>query len=78
MVQEKKVISRRDMIKATGLVTILGLTYSKPFVETIRAEPAFRGYGRNYGSQGNKGVEKGLNPQPPGTPPVKHKAGKSR
>ena len=35
-------VSRRDMIKAGGLLA-LGLAYSKPFVETVKAKPAFDG-----------------------------------
>jgi hypothetical protein len=42
--QDKKQISRRDVIKAAGVLS-LGLLYTKPFVEKIHAQPAFQGYG---------------------------------
>jgi hypothetical protein len=43
--QKQTKISRREMIKAAGLVS-LGLLYTKPFVETIHAKSAFEGYDR--------------------------------
>lgn len=42
--QDKKQISRRDVIKAAGVLS-LGLLYTKPFVEKIHAQPAFQDYG---------------------------------
>lgn len=42
--QDKKLISRREVIKAAGVLS-LGLLYTKPFVEKIHAQPAFVGYG---------------------------------
>lgn len=42
--QDKKQVSRRDVIKAAGVLS-LGLLYTKPFVEKIHAQPAFQGYG---------------------------------
>lgn len=41
--QEKNLITRRDVIKAGGLLAV-GLAYSKPLVETVMAKPAFNGY----------------------------------
>lgn len=38
-----KTFSRRDIIKAGGVIA-LGLTYSRPFIETVQARPAFAGY----------------------------------
>jgi hypothetical protein len=46
--QNKKQISRRDMIKAAGVLS-LGLMYTKPFVEKIQAQPALVGSGIDPG-----------------------------
>lgn len=68
--QDRKQISRRDVIKAAGLVS-LGLMYTKPFVETIEAKPAFKDYDRRRRRRrGNNGVGNGGDPQPPGNPPI--------
>ena len=44
--QEKKLLNRRDVIKAGGLLA-LGLAYTKPMVETVLAKPAFDAYDPN-------------------------------
>ncbi len=62
---DQKNISRRDVIKAAGALS-LGLMYTKPFVEVIQAKPAFD----DYKPKGNNGVGNGVDPQPPGDPPI--------
>lgn len=50
--------SRRDFVKK--------LAYTAPVIMTLRAMPAFA----KNGSKGNNGVGNGLDPQPPGNPPI--------
>jgi hypothetical protein len=49
--QKARVFTRREMIKAAGLIG-LGLVYSKPFVETVHAQSAFEGYDEGGGFGG--------------------------
>jgi hypothetical protein len=70
--QKEKKFTRREMIKATGLVA-LGLTYSKPFIETVQARPAFNNYdpGKYLGgySPGYWKNKNGKHPWPEGYSP---------
>lgn len=52
--------SRRDFLKKAG--------YTAPAILTISAVPAFAKQGS--GPKGNNGVGNGIDPQPPGNPPV--------
>jgi hypothetical protein len=56
--------SRRAFLKAA--------TYVAPAILTLKATPAFaqQGSGRPRRPKGNNGVGNGLDPQPPGNPPI--------
>ena len=64
--------SRRSFLKTA--------TYVAPVILTLKAEPAFAKYGSG---KGNNGIGNGVDPQPPGNPPVndgpdRAKPGRSR
>jgi len=50
----RKNITRRQALKAGGIAA-LGLTFSKPFVDTIRPRPVFAEYGGTPGFWNNEG-----------------------
>ena len=55
--------TRRDFLKKTA--------YVAPLVLTVAVRPAFAGH--HYGNdkeKGNNGIGNGLDPQPPGNPPI--------
>ena len=51
--------SRRSFIKRAAYVT--------PLILSLKAEPAFASHGSG---KGNNGVGNGVDPQPPGNPPI--------
>ena len=54
-------IGRRELIKRTA--------YAIPVILTLKAMPAFAQAGSGQ-LKGNNGVGNGIDPQPPGNPPV--------
>jgi hypothetical protein len=54
--------SRRSFIKTAAYVT--------PLILSLKAEPAFASYGSGAPAHGNNGVGNGVDPQPPGNPPI--------
>ena len=54
--------SRRSFLKKAA--------YTTPLILTLKAEPAFASYGSGTDVRGNNGVGNGVDPQPPGNPPV--------
>jgi hypothetical protein len=52
-------IERRDFLKKTA--------YAVPVILTLKAMPAFAAAGSG---RGNNGVGNGVDPQPPGNPPI--------
>jgi hypothetical protein len=54
--------SRRLFIKRAA--------YVAPLILSLKAEPAFASNGSRGSANGNNGVGNGLDPQPPGNPPV--------
>ncbi len=54
--------SRRSFLKKAA--------YTAPLILTLKAEPAFASYGSGKPVTGNNGVGNGVDPQPPGNPPV--------
>jgi hypothetical protein len=57
--------SRRSFLKTTA--------YVAPLILSLKAESAFASYGSGNvakGPKGNNGVGNGVDPQPPGNPPV--------
>jgi hypothetical protein len=57
--------SRRSFLKTTA--------YVAPLILSLKAESAFASYGSGSsakGPKGNNGVGNGVDPQPPGNPPV--------
>lgn len=54
--------SRRLFIKRAA--------YVAPLILSLKAEPAFASNGSGGSAHGNNGVGNGLDPQPPGNPPV--------
>jgi hypothetical protein len=56
-------IGRRELIKRTA--------YAIPVILTLKAMPAFAAAGSGqFKVKGNNGVGNGIDPQPPGNPPV--------
>jgi hypothetical protein len=53
--------SRRSFVKRTA--------YAAPVILSLKALPAFAKRG-SYNPKGNNGVGNGLDPQPPGHPPI--------
>ena len=51
---ETTVISRRQLIKASGIAA-LGLSFSAPLIQTVSAKPAFTGYGGGGGDDDDDG-----------------------
>jgi hypothetical protein len=51
--------SRRSFLKTA--------TYVAPVILTLKAAPAFAKYGSG---KGNNGIGNGVDPQPPGNPPI--------
>jgi hypothetical protein len=60
MFEEKS--DRRDFLKKTA--------YAVPVILTLKAMPAFAQSGSGASTQGNNGVGNGVDPQPPGNPPI--------
>jgi hypothetical protein len=54
--------SKRDFLKKS--------VYVVPTILTLKAIPTFAGSGSGRAENGNNGVGNGLDPQPPGNPPV--------
>ena len=54
--------SRRSCLKTAAYVT--------PLILSLKAEPAFASNGSGGVAHGNNGVGNGLDPQPPGNPPI--------
>jgi hypothetical protein len=62
--------SRREFIKKSA--------YAVPVILTLSATPSFAASGsRSSRVRGNNGVGNGIDPQPPGNPPVNDGAGTS-
>jgi hypothetical protein len=64
--------SRRSFLKTTA--------YVAPLILSLKAESAFASYGSGSsakGPKGNNGVGNGVDPQPPGNPPVNDGPGTS-
>jgi hypothetical protein len=53
--------TRRSFVKTAA--------YVAPLILSLKAEPAFASHGSGS-ARGNNGVGNGLDPQPPGNPPV--------
>jgi hypothetical protein len=60
MFEEKS--DRRAFIKKTA--------YAVPIILTLKAMPAFAASGSGVSTKGNNGVGNGVDPQPPGNPPI--------
>jgi hypothetical protein len=54
--------SRRSFLKTTA--------YVAPLILSLKAESAFASYGSGSSVKANNGVGNGVDPQPPGNPPV--------
>jgi hypothetical protein len=54
--------SKRDFLKKS--------VYVVPTILTLKAIPTFAGSGSGRAENGNNGVGNGVDPQPPGNPPV--------
>jgi len=54
--------SKRDFLKKS--------VYIVPTILTLKAIPTFAGSGSGRAENGNNGIGNGVDPQPPGNPPV--------
>jgi len=54
--------SKRELLKKAA--------YIAPMILTLTASPTFASSGSGRAEKGNNGVGNGLDPQPPGNPPV--------
>ena len=61
--------SRRSFVKKAAYVT--------PVIVTLDAIPSFASYGSTDRANGNNGVGNGIDPQPPGNPPINDGPGTS-
>ena len=55
-------ISKRELLKKA--------VYVAPAILTLKAVPSFASNGSGLKEKGNNGVGNGVDPQPPGNPPV--------
>ena len=62
-------LSRRSFVKKAAYVT--------PVIVTLDAIPSFASYGSTDRANGNNGVGNGIDPQPPGNPPINDGPGTS-
>jgi hypothetical protein len=58
----------RSMDKQSRRAFVTMVAYLAPAILTLKAEPAFASYGSD--TRGNNGLGNGIDPPPPGNPPV--------